>query len=179
MEGTRVRSNTSNIVLTATRDQLKKQIPDFRPGDTLRVAVRIIEGDKERIQNFEGVCIGRSGQGMDAMFTVRRVSFGIGMERNFPLNSPRIESITVLRHGRVRRAKLYYLRDLTGKKARLSETRRKRLDKGHMLEIAGEGEIAPEASGSSEATSGQTQAEDASESADSTAEEPAASESKS
>jgi large subunit ribosomal protein L19 len=144
-EGTRVRSNTSNIVLTATRDQLKKQIPDFRPGDTLRVAVRIIEGDKERIQNFEGVCIGRSGEGMDAMFTVRRVSFGIGMERNFPLHSPRIESITVLRHGRVRRAKLYYLRDLTGKKARLSETRRKRLDKGHMLEIVGEAESAVQA----------------------------------
>lgn len=132
-----MRSNSMNIVLTATRDQLKKQIPDFRPGDNLRVAVRIIEGDKERIQNFEGVCIGRSGEGMDATFTVRRVSFGIGMERIFPLHSPRIESITVLRHGRVRRAKLYYLRDLTGKKARLSETRRKRLDKGHMLEIVG------------------------------------------
>lgn len=124
------------LVIEATRSQLKKQVPDFRPGDSVRVAVRITEGDKERIQNFEGVCIGRHGSGMDETFTVRRVSFGVGMERIFPLHSPRIESIAVLRHSRVRRAKLYYLRDLTGKKARLSETRRKRLGRGQMLDVA-------------------------------------------
>ena len=123
------------LMLDVTRDQLKKQVPDFRPGDTLRVAVRIVEGDKERIQNFEGLCIARCGAGMDENFTVRRVSFGVGMERIFPLHSPRVESIAVLRQGRVRRAKLYYLRDLTGKKARLSETRRKRLARGHMLDV--------------------------------------------
>lgn len=123
------------LINEVVKDQLKKQIPDFRPGDTIRVAVRIIEGDKERIQNFEGVCIGRHGAGMDETFTVRRVSFGVGMERIFPIHSPRIESIAVVRHGRVRRAKLYYLRDLTGKKARLSETRRKRLAKGHQFDV--------------------------------------------
>lgn len=154
------------LVMEATRDQLKKQVPDFRPGDTLKVAVRIIEGDKERIQNFEGVCIGRNAGGMDETFTVRRVSFGIGMERIFPLNSPRIESITVTRHGRIRRAKLYYLRDLTGKKARLSETRRKRLAKGHMLDIAVSGGEMVEAPGAAPAGAG-VAAETASEPAQS------------
>ena len=124
------------LIAEVVKDQLKKQVPDFRPGDTVRVAVRIVEGDKERTQNFEGVCISRNASGMDETFTVRRVSFGVGMERIFPLHSPRIESIEVLRHGHVRRAKLYYLRDLTGKKSRLSETKRKRLEKGHLLDIA-------------------------------------------
>jgi len=100
---------------------LKKDIPDFRPGDTVRVAVRISEGDKERIQNFEGVCIRRKGGGIRETFTVRRVSYGVGMERIFPLHSPRIESITVVRRGRVRRAKLYYQRVLRGKKSRILE----------------------------------------------------------
>jgi large subunit ribosomal protein L19 len=117
------------MVREAVRDQIKTSVPDFRPGDTVRVAVRIVEGDKERIQNFEGVCIGRSGGGMDATFTVRRVSIGVGMERIFPLHSPRVESVTVVRHGDVRRAKLYYLRELTGKKAKLTESKRKRLSK--------------------------------------------------
>ncbi|MCH7490724.1 MAG: 50S ribosomal protein L19, partial [Gemmatimonadetes bacterium] len=112
-----------------------KQVPDFRAGDSIRVAFRIIEGDKERVQKFEGVCIARRGGGLNATFTVRRVSYGVGMERTFPLHSPRVESITVIRHGQVRRAKLYYLRDLTGKKARLSVTKRKRLAKGHLLEV--------------------------------------------
>lgn len=116
-------------------DYLKKSVPDFRPGDTIRVAVLIKEGDKERIQNFEGVVIGRSGVGMSATFTVRRVSFGIGMERIFPLHSPRIDSIKVVRHGRVRRSKLYYLRDLTGRKARIADTRRKRGSKDAMIEL--------------------------------------------
>lgn len=125
-----------SIISEVTRKHLKQQVPDFRPGDTVRVAVRIIEGDKERIQNFEGVCIGRSGSGMDETFTVRRVSYGVGMERIFPLHSPRVESIKVMRQGHVRRAKLYYLRDLTGKKARLAETRRKRLARNSMLDVA-------------------------------------------
>lgn len=123
------------IIVDIIRDQVKKKVPDFRPGDQVRVAVRIVEGDKERTQNFEGVCIGRNGSGMDETFTVRRVSYGVGMERIFPLHSPRVESIEVTRQGRVRRAKLYYLRDLTGRKARLSETRRKRYARGHELDI--------------------------------------------
>lgn len=117
------------------RGYMKKEIPDFRPGDTVSVAVRIVEGDKERIQNFEGVVIARSGEGMSAVFTVRRVSFGIGMERTFMLHSPRVETIKVIRHGRVRRAKLYYLRDLSGRKARIAETRRKRAEKGSMVSM--------------------------------------------
>lgn len=99
----------------------KKEIPDFGPGDTLRIAVRIQEGDKSRVQNFEGVCIGRSGGGVNANFTVRKISFGEGVERVFPLYSPIVEGITVVRRGRVRRAKLYYLRQRRGKSARIAE----------------------------------------------------------
>lgn len=98
-----------------------KSIPDFSAGDTLRVAVRIQEGDKSRIQNFEGVCIARAGGGVNANFTVRKISFGEGVERVFPLYSPVVESITVVRRGRVRRAKLYYLRSRRGKSARIVE----------------------------------------------------------
>jgi large subunit ribosomal protein L19 len=101
----------------------KESIPNFHPGDSLRVAVRIKEGDKERIQNFEGICIRRSGDGLRETFTVRRVSYGVGMERIFPLHSPSVESITVMRKGKVRRAKLYYQRGLRGKKARIEEKR--------------------------------------------------------
>lgn len=136
-----------SIIAEVTRNHLKREVPDFRAGDQLRVAVRIIEGDKERIQNFEGVCIARQGSGMDETFTVRRVSYGVGMERIFPLHSPRVESIKVLRQGHVRRAKLYYLRERTGKKARLAESRRKRLARNSMLEVsaaAGQDESAPE-----------------------------------
>jgi large subunit ribosomal protein L19 len=100
---------------------LKSTIPSFRPGDTIRVSVRIVEGDKERVQDYEGVVIKRRGSGIRETITVRRVSFGVGMERTFQLHSPRIEEIKVVRHGKVRRAKLYYLRSLRGKKARLSE----------------------------------------------------------
>jgi large subunit ribosomal protein L19 len=119
------------------RQYLKSEVPDFRPGDTIRVAVRIVEGDKERIQNYEGVCIARHGRGLDETFMVRRVSFGMGMERVFPLHSPRVESVKVLRQGRVRRAKLYYLRELSGRKARIPDTRRKRGAKGLMLPVVG------------------------------------------
>ena len=125
----------NQLVTDIERRYMKTAAPDFRPGDTVRVAVRIVEGDKERTQNFEGVCIGRHGGGMSETFTVRRVSFGVGMERIFPLHSPRVEGVTVVRHGRVRRAKLYYLRDLSGKKARIADTRRKRGAKDSMIQL--------------------------------------------
>ena len=98
-----------------------KKIPNFSPGDTVRVNVRIKEGERERIQAFEGVCIGRSGGGLQENFTVRKISFGEGVERVFPVMSPMIESIEVKRRGAVRRAKLYYLRDRRGKSARIAE----------------------------------------------------------
>ena len=100
-----------------------KDIPDFRAGDTLRVGVKVVEGTRERIQNYEGVCIARSNRGMGSNFTVRKISFGEGVERVFPLYSPTIDSITVVRRGVVRRAKLYYLRGRTGKRARIAERR--------------------------------------------------------
>jgi len=102
---------------------LAKTIPDFRPGDTLRIGVRVVEGERTRVQNFEGVCIARSNKGMGSNFTVRKLSFGEGVERVFPLYSPNLDSITVVRKGIVRRAKLYYLRGRTGKRARIAERR--------------------------------------------------------
>ena len=102
---------------------LKKDRQGFAPGDTVRVHVRVIEGEKERIQLFEGVVIRKRGEGGRASFTVRRISYGVGVERTFPLHSPRIDKIDVVRHGKVRRSKLYYLRSLAGKKARLKERR--------------------------------------------------------
>ena len=100
-----------------------KDIPDFRPGDTVRVGVRVVEGERTRVQAYEGVCIARSNRGINSNFTVRKMSFGEGVERVFPLYSPNIDSITVVRRGIVRRAKLYYLRGLTGKRARIAERR--------------------------------------------------------
>jgi len=115
-----------NIIEKLEQDQIEKlmaekQIPDFRPGDTLKVDVRVVEGTRERIQAFEGVCIARSAKGVNSNFTVRKLSYGEGVERVFPLYSPNVDKITVMRHGRVRRAKLYYLRGLTGKAARIAE----------------------------------------------------------
>ncbi len=98
-----------------------KDIPDFEPGDTVLVNVKVVEGDKSRVQAYEGVCIGRSGGGLNESFTVRKISYGEGVERVFPLYSPMIDSIKLVRRGKVRRAKLYYLRGLRGKKARISE----------------------------------------------------------
>ena len=98
-----------------------KDIPDFQPGDTVLVNVKVVEGDKSRVQACEGVCIGRSGHGINENFTVRKISYGEGVERVFPLYAPMIDSIKVVRRGKVRRAKLYYLRGLRGKKARISE----------------------------------------------------------
>ncbi len=100
-----------------------KDIPEFRPGDTVRVGVKVIEGDRTRVQNYEGVCIARANKGIGSNFTVRKMSFGEGVERVFPLYSPNIDSITVVRKGVVRRAKLYYLRGRTGKRARIAERR--------------------------------------------------------
>ena len=98
-----------------------KKIPEFRPGDTLRVGVRVVEGERTRVQNYEGVCIARSNRGINSNFTVRKLSFGEGVERVFPLYSPNVDSIEVVRLGVVRRAKLYYLRGRTGKRARIAE----------------------------------------------------------
>ena len=100
-----------------------KEIPEFRAGDTVRVGVKVIEGNRSRVQAFEGVCIARSNRGFNSNFTVRKISFGEGVERVFPLYSPNIDSITVVRRGVVRRAKLYYLRGRTGKRARIAERR--------------------------------------------------------
>ena len=105
------------------REGLKPNLPAFDPGDTLRVMVRVREGDKERLQAFEGVCIGRRGAGVNATFMVRKISAGVGVERIFPLHSPAIAEIEVVRKGRVRRAKLYFLRRLAGKAARIREKR--------------------------------------------------------
>jgi large subunit ribosomal protein L19 len=103
--------------------QIKKDRNGFTPGDTVRVHVKVVEGEKERTQVFEGVVIRKRGEGARASFTVRRISYGVGVERTFPLHSPRIERVDVVRAGRVRRSKLYYLRDLAGKAARLKERR--------------------------------------------------------
>jgi len=110
-----------NVIETIEQQQLKESQPSFRPGDALRIHVRIVEGDKERIQLFEGICIRRSGGGVRETFTVRKTSYGVGVERTFPLHSPRVDKIEVVSYGKVRRAKLYYLRELSGKAARIEE----------------------------------------------------------
>lgn len=104
-------------------EQMKKDLPAFRPGDTVRVHVRVVEGSRERIQVFEGIVIKMKGGGLRRTFTVRRVTYGVGVERTFPLHSPRIDKIEVVRRGVVRRAKLYYLRELSGKAARIRDRR--------------------------------------------------------
>ena len=120
-----------NIIEQFEKDQIKtlikgKKIPQFHPGDTVRVNVKVREGTRERIQAFEGVCIRKKNRGLSSSFTVRKISFGEGVERVFPIFSPTIDSISIVRSGQVRRAKLYYLRDLTGKKARIVERIRKK-----------------------------------------------------
>ncbi len=112
-----------NKIIQKLEDRgLRTDLPQFRPGDTLRIQVKVVEGEKERLQSFEGVVIKINRGGNRATFTVRKVSYGVGVERIFPLHSPRIEKIQVLSHGKVRRAKLYYLRNLAGKAARLEST---------------------------------------------------------
>ena len=113
-----------NLVNEITADQLRTDMPELRAGQTVRVDVRIKEGDKSRIQAFEGVVIKTQGKGIGATYTVRKMSSGIGVERTFPVNSPIVDKVTVLRHGKVRRAKLYYLRGLSGKAARIKEIRK-------------------------------------------------------
>jgi len=110
-----------DMIKVIESEQIRTDLPSFAPGDTLRVNVRVREGEKERIQAFEGVCIARKGGGATETFTVRKISSGIGVERIFPLHSPSIDSLSVVRRGHVRRAKLYYLRALRGKKARIRE----------------------------------------------------------
>lgn len=112
-----------NIVQAITQEQLRQDVPNFRPGDTLKVYVKVIEGTRERIQLFEGVVIKRRGGGISETFTVRKISYGVGVERTFPLHSPKLDKIEVARRGKVRRAKLYYLRNLRGKAARIKEIR--------------------------------------------------------
>ena len=112
-----------NIIETLEKEQLRSDIPDFGPGDTVRVPVKVVEGSRERIQNFEGVVLARQGTGVRETFTVRRISYGIGVERVFPVHSPRLGEIKVVRRGVVRRAKLFYLRGRTGKAARIKERR--------------------------------------------------------
>ena len=111
------------LIEAVTQSQLRTDLPSFRPGDTLKVHVRIIEGTRERIQVFEGVVIKRRGGGVSETFTVRKISSGVGVERTFPVHTPKIEKIEVKRRGKVRRAKLYYLRSLRGKAARIQEIR--------------------------------------------------------
>lgn len=115
------RSKMNPLIDEITKEQLRDDLPDFRPGDSVRVHARIVEGSRERIQLFEGVVIKRRGQGISEMYTVRKISNGVGVERTFPVHSPRVAQIEVTRQGKVRRAKLYYLRNLRGKAARIAE----------------------------------------------------------
>ncbi|MBO8137731.1 MAG: 50S ribosomal protein L19 [Desulfotomaculum sp.] len=113
-----------NLIKSLEQEYMREDIPDFKPGDTVRVHQKVIEGNRERIQVFEGVVIRRRGSGLSETFTVRRVSYGVGVERTYPLHSKKIDKIEVVRRGRVRRAKLYYLRNLRGKAARIKELRK-------------------------------------------------------
>ena len=147
-----------NIIETLEAEEIarltqSKTIPKFQPGDTLKVMVKIVEGDKEREQAFEGVCIARKNSGVNSNFTVRKISYGEGVERVFPLYSPRLTKIEVVRQGLVRRAKLYYLRDRRGKSARIAErVTRRGTSKKALLQTAG---VAASSSPDSAATSGE------------------------
>lgn len=112
------------LIEALSQEQLRSDIPDFRPGDTIRIHTKIVEGNRKRIQIFEGVVIKRRGTGISETYTVRKISNGVGVERTYPLHTPRVAKIEIIRHGRVRRAKLYYLRSLHGKAARIKEAHR-------------------------------------------------------
>ena len=123
-----------NLIAQLEKEQIDrlsagKEFPDFEPGDTVLVNVKVVEGDKSRVQAYEGVCIGRSGAGINKSFTVRKISYGEGVERVFPVYSPMVEGVEIVRRGKVRRAKLYYLRSLRGKSARIVEKKTDRPDK--------------------------------------------------
>jgi large subunit ribosomal protein L19 len=143
----------------------KRKLPDFEPGDTVRVMVRIVEGERSRVQAYEGVCIGRSGGGLNENFTVRKISYGEGVERVFPVLSPMVEGVEVVRRGKVRRAKLYYLRDRRGKSARIGENtgvRAKRLNDADRAAFAAEkAKIEAEKVAAAEALAAEKAAEDA------------------
>jgi ribosomal protein L19 len=111
----------NKIIASIEQENMKKEVPVFEIGDTVRVYVKVVEGTRERLQAFEGTVIARKGGGLRETFTVRRISFGIGVERTFPIHSPRVDHVDVVRKGKVRRAKLYYLRELTGKAAKIKE----------------------------------------------------------
>ncbi|QSO49549.1 50S ribosomal protein L19 [Alicyclobacillus mengziensis] len=113
----------NNLVRAVTEEQLRQDLPTFRPGDTVRVHVKVREGQRERIQVFEGIVIRRRGSGISETYTVRKISYGVGVERTFPVHSPKVDKIERMRRGKVRRAKLYYLRGLSGKAARIKEIR--------------------------------------------------------
>jgi large subunit ribosomal protein L19 len=114
----------SSIIEAINQENVKTNIPEFNVGDTVKVMVKVIEGDRERLQAFEGICIARKHGGISETFTVRRISFGVGVEKTFPIHSPKVADIQVVRHGKVRRAKLYYLRARTGKAAKVKELAR-------------------------------------------------------
>ena len=140
-----------DIIQEVEKEQLAKltagrRIPEFRPGDTIRVNVKVVEGTRERIQAFEGVCIARRNAGLNSAFTVRKISYGEGVERVFPLYSPRVEGIEVVRRGSVRRAKLYYLRGRRGKSARIAEETSQRRGRDVVVPETGAGE-SPDAGG--------------------------------
>lgn len=135
----------SNVIDAIETSQLRTDIPEFKPGDTVRVHARIVEGDKERIQVFEGVVISRANRGNRATFTVRKISYGVGVERVFPVHSPRIDKIEVTIRGQVRRAKLYYLRGLRGKAARIKGERVRPISVGKKARAAAAAEAAAEA----------------------------------
>lgn len=116
----------NNLINKINNEQLRSDIPEFRSGDSVRVSVKVVEGSRERIQNFEGVVIKRHGAGIQSTYTVRKISSGVGVERIFPVHSPRVAKVEVIRRGQVRRAKLYYLRELHGKAARIKESLRRR-----------------------------------------------------
>ena len=136
-----------NIIEELEREQiakLGKTIPDFEPGDTVQVNVKVVEGDRSRVQAYEGVCIARSGGGLNESFTVRKISYGEGVERVFPVYSPLIDSIKVVRRGKVRRAKLYYLRDRRGKSARIAERADRNKGKSPKVAVPTTGQTAAE-----------------------------------
>ena len=148
-----------NIIEQLEREQIARllgehTVPDFKAGDTLRVNVKVIEGNRERVQAFEGMCIARRNRGINSAFTVRKISYGEGVERVFPLYSPRIDSIEVVRRGRVRRAKLYYLRGRTGKAARIVELRPDQRQKAEQASAASVQAQTAEASAANETQAG-------------------------
>ena len=155
-----------NKVDLVERARLRTDVPKFRPGDTVKVHVRVSEAGRERIQMFQGVVLGRRGGGLRETFTVRKVSFGVGVERTFPIHSPTVAKVEILQHGKVRRAKLYYLRELSGRRAKIRERRVAVPEEGAAIAVTAEDvEEAPPEEPEAEAADTEAQAEDAGETA--------------